>query len=55
MPETVEELIERIAKGHPRDIFYSDIYRYVNNAKLPRDAFHQVCKTLAAKGIWVHG
>lgn len=51
--ETVEELVERIATGHPQDIFYSDISYYIKTARLG-DVFQQVCRELRARGIWVH-
>jgi hypothetical protein len=53
--ETIEELIERIATGHPQDIFYSDVSLYLKNAKLvSSESFQQVCRELRARDIWVH-
>lgn len=52
--KTVQELIEELAAGCPKDIFYSDIYRCVKSARLPQSVFQEICKALTEKGIWVH-
>ena len=51
---TVEELVEKLAKQCPKDIFYSDIYREVTSEKMYDGAFHEVVKQLEWKGVWVH-
>ena len=52
--KTVEELIDYIATGHPKDVFYSDVSRYVKSAGYSTDVFLTVCKALRERGIWVH-
>ena len=51
---TVEELVEYLAVGYPKDIFYSDIYRVVESEKMHNGAFQEVVNGLRFKGIWVH-